>query len=562
MLDTIIRNGTIIDGTGAAAVHGDVGILDGHVVALGEIDESARRTVDVDGLVVAPGFIDLHTHLDGQLFWDPLASPSSNHGFTTVLAGNCGFTFAPIVGDDVDYLMRLMAVVEGMPLEVLQAAVPFDWRTFGEYLGRLEGAIGVNAGFLVGHSTLRRAVMQDRATAGVATADDLVAMSSLLDRSIDEGGLGFSSSWNYAQVDEHGTPVPSRASSVEELVVLSAVLRRHPGTALEFSPGVVFGERQADVMIAMSAAAGKAVNWNVIQVRTADRGLIDRQLSASDRAASSGAEIKALTFPDATASWHSLRSGLLYDVLPGWAEVMHRPMPERMRLLRDPEVRVGLAEGATRAEGAFFRLLAAWNDQRVFATFSPANEGLVGRTIGEIASQRGITAFDAFLDISLTDELQTYVELPCVDDLDDLWDMRLEVWRDDRTLIGGSDAGAHLDMLGSQRYSTAFLSKAVRQRGLLPIEEAVHMLTDAPAQLYDLPRRGRLAEGYAADIVVFDPDTIGHGPMHARHDLPTGAMRIYVDAFGVDRVLVNGTEILVADEPTGQLPGSILGPTD
>jgi N-acyl-D-aspartate/D-glutamate deacylase len=558
VFDLLIRNARIIDGTGAPARHGDIGVAGGRIAAVGDASGSARRTFDADGLVVAPGFIDLHTHLDGQLFWDPLASPSSHHGFTTVLAGNCGFTFAPVAPGGGDDLLRLMAVVEGIPLETLRASVPFNWTSFGQYLDALDGRIAVNAGFLVGHSALRQAVMAERAIGGAATEADVDAMAALLDASLREGGLGFSSSWNNAQVDEHGDPAPSRAASVDELVRLSSVVGRWEGTTLEFSPGVVFGQRETDVMIAMSRAAARAVNWNVIQVRTADRSLIDRQLSASDAAAEHGAEVYALTFPDATSSWHSLQSGLMYDVLPGWADTMHAPLPERMRLLRDPAVRARLADGAQLAEGAFFKLLAAWDDQRVFATYSPANDGLVGRTLGSIAAERGVTPLDAWLDISLADELRAMVALPCVDDRDELWEMRLEVWRDRRTLLGGSDAGAHLDMLASQRYSTALLSKGVRRRGLLPIEEAVHMLTAAPAALYGLADRGRIAPGCAADLVVFDPDAVGHGEMHARHDLPLGALRIYVESVGIDRVIVNGTEILVGGVPTGERPGHVL----
>jgi N-acyl-D-aspartate/D-glutamate deacylase len=559
VLDLIVRDGLVIDGSGAPAVRGDVGVAEGRIVAVGaRLDEPSRRVVDAGGLCVAPGFIDVHTHLDAQFFWDPLVSPSSNHGFTTVIGGNCGFTFAPVDEEQADYLTRLMSVVEGIPLETIRAAVPFDWRTFGEYLGRLDGRVGVNTGFLVGHSALRRGVMGERANTEAASGADVGAMVQLLHESIRQGGMGFSSSWTTVHIDDEARPAPSRLATVDELVALAEAAGAHPGTTLEFAPGMVFGAREADAMIAMSLAANRPINWNVVQVRTADRELLQQRLAPSDEAAARGARIVALTFPDATVSWHSMRSGMLYDNLPGWADVMHAPRPERMRLLRDGGVRRRLEEGATHADSPFLRLLAAWDRQMVFATYAPENAGLAGRLVGDIGRERGVSAFDAFLDIALADELRTYVELPCEDDGDELWRMRVELWRDRRTLIGGSDAGAHLDTLASQRYPTAVLGKAVRDRQLLPVEEAVAMLTSAPAELYGLRDRGRLAPGHAADIVLFDAQRVGYRPMAARHDLPGGAMRIYVEPEGIARVIVNGVDILVDDRPTGATPGKVF----
>jgi N-acyl-D-aspartate/D-glutamate deacylase len=563
VLDVIVRGGLVMDGSGDHAVRADVGVLDGRVVAVEpDLDEPARRVVEADGLCVAPGFIDVHTHLDAQFFWDPLVSPSSNHGFTTVIGGNCGFTFAPVDETEADYLMRLMSVVEGIPLETIRAAVPFEWRTFGEYLGRLDGRVGVNTGFLVGHSALRRGVMGERANSDEASNADLGAMVRLLHESIAQGGLGFSSSWTTVHIDDAARPAPSRLATRDELVALAEAVGEHPGTTLEFAPGMVFGARETDAMIAMSLAANRPINWNVIQVRTPDRELLEQRLAPSDQAEARGARVVALTFPDATVSWHSMRSGMLYDNLPGWADIMHAPVSDRMRLLHDPDVRRQLEDGATHANSPFLRLLASWDRQMVFATYSPQNAGLEGRRIADIARGRGVSPFDAFLDIVLADELRTYVELPCEDDGDELWRMRVDLWRDRRTLIGGSDAGAHLDTLASQRYPTAVLGKAVRDRQLLSLEEAVAMLTSAPAQLYGLRDRGRLAPDYAADIVLFDPERVGYRPMVARHDLPGGAMRIYVEPEGIARVIVNGVDILVDDRPTGATPGTVFRSSD
>src|SRR5882762_10193680 len=220
MIDLAIRNGLVIDGTGAPGRHADVGIRDGRVVAVGTVDDPAIRTIDASDLAVTPGFIDVHTHYDAQVFWDTTLSPSPLHGVTTVIGGNCGFTIAPLLPEHGDYLMRMLARVEGMPLAALAEGVPWDWKTFGEYLDRIDGTLAPNAGFLVGHSTIRRVVMGERATKGEATDDDLDAMRALLDASLAAGGLGFSSSWARTHNDAAGDMVPSRYASEDEIVEL------------------------------------------------------------------------------------------------------------------------------------------------------------------------------------------------------------------------------------------------------------------------------------------------------------------------------------------------------
>ena len=230
MLDMIIRGGTVVDGTGTPGRIADVGISNGRITAIGEIDEQATRTIDATGKVVAPGFVDIHTHYDAQVFWDTTLSPSPLHGVTTVIGGNCGFTIAPLGPEHGDYLMRMLARVEGMPLAALAEGVPWDWRTFGEYLDRIDGTLAPNAGFLVGHSTIRRVAMGERGDAGRGDAEaDLDAMRALLDASLDAGALGFSSSWARTHNDAAGDMVPSRYASEDEIVALCSVVKDHPG---------------------------------------------------------------------------------------------------------------------------------------------------------------------------------------------------------------------------------------------------------------------------------------------------------------------------------------------
>jgi N-acyl-D-aspartate/D-glutamate deacylase len=557
MLDVLIRGGTVADGTGAPVRRADVGIRDGRIVAVGALDEPATRTIDADGKVVAPGFVDIHTHYDAQVFWDQTLSPSPLHGVTTVIGGNCGFTIAPLEPEHGDYLMRMLARVEGMPLDALAAGVPWNWRSFGEYLDLIDGTLAPNAGFLVGHSTIRRVVMGERATKESAGADDLAAMRALLDRSLAAGGLGFSSSWARTHNDADGDMVPSRYATDDELVALCSVVRDHPGTTLEFIPGLGrFEDYAADLMTRMSLAANRPINWNVLFVGHATRALAEHNLAASDYAAERGARVLALTVPVTPSPRVCFANGFLLDTIPGWEKPMALPHDEKKAMLASTDGRRALREGFEGAKQVFG--VANWAFYTVSETFTPQTKPYEGRSVGDIAKEEGKDPFDAMLDIVVADDLMTGFGFPSRPESDDDWNARIEVWRDGRAVIGASDAGAHLDFLATFNYSTALLGAAVRERGLLPIEEAVHLLTDVPARLYGLRERGRLQEGWHADIVVIDPSTVGPHPVRMRFDLPTGAPRLFGAADGIDHVLVNGTEIVDHGEFTDARPGTLL----
>jgi N-acyl-D-aspartate/D-glutamate deacylase len=560
MLDVVISGGTVIDGTGAPGREADVAVRGDRIVAsAARVDEPARRRIDARGKIVAPGFVDIHTHYDAQAFWDPVLSPSPFHGVTTVVGGNCGFSIAPLVPEAGPYLMRMLARVEGMPLESLAAGVPWDWRSFGEYLDRLEGRLAVNAGFLVGHSAIRRVVMGAAAVGTTASAAQLEAMAALLGESIAAGGLGFSSSFAPTHNDGDGKPVPSRFATREELLRLAKVVGEHPGTTLEFIPAVgAFDESHKEIMAAMSATANRPLNWNVLAVSSYNGDLFRGQLDASDYAAARGGRVLALTVPQVMTLRLNLASGFIFDALPGWGEVIGLPIPERKRRFADPAVRAELDRRANSEEAGFFRFFAAWERLIIDETFSPANQAFRGRSVGEVARELGKTPFDTFLDVALADDLKTSFMPPLPGDDAETWRLRAEVWKDPRTIIGASDAGAHLDMIDTFSLSTALLGSGVRKHRLLSFEDAVHQITDLPARLYGLRERGRIADGFRADLVVFDPDRIEPGPVHTRNDLPGGAARLYAEAEGIEHVLVNGIEIVRGKEATGAFPGTIL----
>lgn len=561
VLDLLIRDAQIVDGTGTPARHGDVGVRDGRIVAVGDVDEQASTIVDADGQTVAPGFVDLHTHYDAQLFWDPTASPSIQHGVTTIFGGNCGFTLAPAGPDQQDYLTRMLARVEGMPLDALHAGLDWQWSSFGDWLGRLEGRTAVNAGFLVGHSAIRLAAMGDDAVGGVASPDQIAKMASLVKAALADGAMGLSTSQSHTHNDGDGQPVPSRSASREELLALAAALRAQPGTQLEaIIPGCLSGftDDDIDLLTNMSKAADRPLNWNVLGISAGNPEGHEKQLRAGKAAAERGGRIVALTLPHATKIRLSFLSGFVLDGRPGWRETMHLPVPERLKALADPEVRRRLNEGAHSEEAGILRGLANWERLIIAETFARENADVTGRTVEDVAAAGGKEPFDALLDVVIADELRTGLSpQPFGNDEAD-WKARAEVWRNRDAVIGGSDAGAHLDMMCGAIYTTSLLGHGVREHQVVTLEEAVRLITDVPARLYGLKERGRIAPGWHADLVVFDPATVDHGPERTRYDLPAGAPRLVADAKGITSVWVGGTAVCHDGVATGALPGTVL----
>ena len=554
MLDLLLQGGTVVDGTGAAGRVADVGIRDGRIVVVGETAEPAARVVDVVGRLVCPGFIDLHTHYDAQLLWDPTASPSVLHGVTTVLGGNCGFSVAPLGPDDAAYIQRMMAVVEGIPLEALEGGGAWDWHSFGEYLDRIDRGLAVNAGFLVGHSTVRRVVMGDDATRAEASPEQLAAMVALVGESVAGGALGFSSSLGEGHLDGEGRPVPSSSATSGEFIALAGALRDHAGTSLEFIPTVgPIPEDRMQLMADMSLAADRPLNWNLLG-SLASEEIYEQQLEASDLAEAVGAHVVALTLPDMMR----MRASTLLPGLPGWRPVTDLGLEGRRAAIADPETRQQLRAGAEKAARRSMGVLSDFALMEISDPDSP----WVGRSVGEVAEARGTDVMDVLIDVVLADGLTLFAVLPSLTPslgrTDEGWAARTAIWKDRRVMLGGSDAGAHLDLMCHANYPTVVLGEVVRDRGLLSWEEAVEMMTDRPARFYGLTGRGRIAEGYHADVVVLDPDRVGSGPVTLVHDLPGGGERLHAGSVGITHVLVAGQEVVRDGDVTGERPGRVL----
>ncbi|MFJ7177980.1 amidohydrolase family protein [Streptomyces massasporeus] len=564
MLDHVIQGATVVDGTGASAYTADVGIREGRIAVVGTVTEEARSVEDATGLVLTPGFVDPHTHYDAQLFWDPYATPSLNHGVTTVAGGNCGFTLAPLHPDrpeDADYTRRMMSKVEGMALVALEEGAPWNWHSFGEYLDALEGRIAVNAGFMVGHCALRRYVMGPQAVGGQPSQEQLAAMVRLLREAMDAGAWGLSTTQSTSHSDGDGQPVASRHAQPAELLALSRAVGECEGTQLEaIVAGCLdqFSDAEIDLFVEMSAVAGRPLNWNVLTIDAAVPERVPRQLLASEQARKAGGRVVALTMPILTPMNMSLGTFCALNLIPGWGPVLGLPVPERIEKLRDPQVRAELLRRARSKEAGVFRRLSNFGRYVIGDTYSEANAGLTGRVVNDIAEERGQEPFACLVEICANDELRTVLWPMPTDNDPASWALRAETWSHEDVLLGGSDAGAHLDRMCGAPYTTRFLGDCMRGRRLVGLEQAVKMLTDDPARLFGLRERGRIREGWHADLVLLDPERIDAGPATLVHDLPGDSPRLDSRALGIRAVWVNGVEAIRDDVVTGAVPGRVL----
>ena len=561
MLDYLITGATVVDGTGAPGRRADVGIKDGRIVVLGTTDEPALNVIDGAGMVVAPGFVDPHTHYDAQLLWDPMATPSSFHGVTTVIGGNCGFTLAPLKPGDGDYLRKMMSKVEGMPLPALEHGTDWSWETFADFLQRFEGNIAVNAGFLVGHCAIRRYAMGLDAVGNPADAEQIVGMRAELAKAIEAGALGFSFTNSTSHSDGEGEPVASRWATHDELIALCEETGKYPGTTLEgIVPGCLdtFSDDEIDLLAKMSAAANRPMNWNVLTVDSREPDRVPRQLQAAARAKELGGRVVALTMPIQVPMNMSFLNFCGLWLMPNWKDVMAGSVAERIQRLQDPDTRIKLLEWSLSKEAGVFRRLADWADYIIGDTFSQENAGLSGRSVRDIASERATSAFGTLLDIVIADELRTVLWPTPQDNDAESWRMRAELWLDERAMIGGSDAGAHLDRMCGAPYPTKFLNDCLHGHKLISMETAVKLMTSDPAALFGLKDRGVLRIGAIADVVVFDPATVGSQEPRLVTDLPGNSARLTADSVGMNHVFVNGVAILRDGVATGATPGTVL----
>ncbi|MBI3744440.1 MAG: amidohydrolase family protein [Chloroflexi bacterium] len=561
MYDLLIKNARIVDGSGAPSFHGSVAVQGGTIAGVGDIDGSARRVIDADGLAVSPGFIDLHTHYDAQLMWDPLATSSCWHGITTILMGNCGFTLAPCkpTATDRDYLMGILARVEGIRMDVLNKGLGWEWSTFPQYLDRVGRSLGVNVMAQIGHSAVRYNVMGGDAYEREAKPDEVARMQALVREAMAAGAWGFSTSRQIFDYAMNGKPVPSRLASDAELMALGCVLKEFGRGILAYNPkndGTMQTPDNWPFFAAISKASGRPVVWNALFYKPERPHGYRDILNAMEDANWQGGRVYAMGSCRSIDFDFSFTYTILFQHFSKFGNVVETPdLAERRRLLGDPSLRPALRQ-------EFDYLVATTLPRRDLKTVVvreaslPKNKRLEGRYIAEIAAEQHKHPFDAMLDLAVEENLATGFAYEGILNADD--DAVTEILRHPQTIVGVSDAGAHLEFDPGTDYSTVLLSKWVRERKRLTLEDAVRRLSHMPALVMGLTDRGLIAAGKAADIVVFDPDTVAPCAREKVFDLPGNNPRMYHKAQGIHYTVVNGQVLLEHGVHTGATPGALL----
>ena len=550
--DLVIKGGRIYDGSGMPSYMGDIAIRNGRIVEIGRISDGARRTIDAGGLAVSPGFIDHHTHMDAQILWDPYATSEPQHGVTSIVMGNCGLALAPAKPSDHDAIVKSFVRVEAIPRSVLDQGVPWGWHTYGDYLDALEGKIGVNVGGLAGHIAVRQYAMGEESVERAATAKEIEQMKGLVLEAMESGALGISTNRNERHMREDGKPVGSRLATDEELFALCQVLSDLNSGVIE----TILGLNKIDhfkFYDRLARVTGRPILWQSLQHRWAEPNLWREQLDAVAPIFEDGYQAYGLSHTVPLVRHFSLKNCQVFDEFPTWKAIMFLPVEARREALKEPETRKKLRADLLDPRRTNFH--RRWDVVRVEKCVKPENQRYNGKSVAEMAALRGQEPLEAFLDLALEENLDTV-----------FWNANNggdaaamgEILRSPYVLIGTSDAGAHVQFGADFGYGTTLLGLWVRERQLLSLEYAVHKLTFHIASIFGLEGRGLLRPGYAADVAIFDPKTVGaHEPEWA-NDYPGKTKRLIQRAEGMHATIVNGRPIYEDGKLTGELPGEVL----
>ncbi|MBI3992941.1 MAG: amidohydrolase family protein [Candidatus Lambdaproteobacteria bacterium] len=553
--DIKIAGGTLVDGTGAPGVRGDVGIRGGRVVALGKAPGHARRTLAADGLVVAPGFVDIHTHYDAQVLWDRMMTISPWHGVTTVVAGNCGFGVAPTRAAHRELILRTLENVEGMSYAALRAGVGLDWpfETFGEYLDTVEArGTAINFSALLGHTPLRLYVMGEEATEREATDEEIRRMRALVREALEAGAIGFATSKAATHVGYAGKPVPSRAAHMDEIRFLAGALKEVGRGLVQATVGKELFHEEFAVL---ARETGRPVTWTALLSGMGGPGGYRRHLERTAELRTQGLHVVPQVTCRPLNFEYQYSDPFIFGSMDVFDPVFRTDRAGRIALYRDPGFRRRVKERSAPDARSVFQ---SWYERTVIAT-NPQDPGSEEHSVGDVARARGVHPVDLALDIALQTDLTARFRMAVMNF--DEGEVR-DLLTDPHCVLGLSDAGAHASQLCDACYSTHLLGHWVRETGTLSLEQGVRMLTSTPAALFGLTDRGRLAEGLPADVTVFDPATVGAGGLKRVHDLPHAADRLISEAAGIHAVLVNGTVVRFegrdALDVEGPLPGRVL----
>jgi len=564
-LDTVIRGGTVVDGSGRARFTGDIGIKDGRIAEIGKVTTAAARTIDADGLIVSPGFIDGHTHMDAQIAWDPLGSCSCWHGVTSVVMSNCGFALAPCKPADRDWYARCLSAVEDIPTDAMAAGIDWTWETFPEYLATVERLPkAINYGMYIGHSALRMYVMGKRALSEAATEQDMVTMARTVQEALKAGALGFSSSRASTHLTPDDTPVASRLAEWEEIERILAAMAELDDGIFQVGPDIASGARHRvflDRLRQIALKYKRPIMFGVLATRQGDNpNSWNYQTQYIDDTVAAGGRMFGQGTTRSINAIFSLKSYLPFDVLPAWRAIRALPVAEQKKRLADPAVRRELvaAEAKMKPRDKTFQGGgAATTDPRkpdYSNLFALKGVDWDDPTVDQLAKASGQHPVEVMIDLSLANENQVYVQ-PLVNETPD--DV-LGILKHPRTLATFSDSGAHVCQEMGSSLQTHLLSYWVRKRGAFTLEEAVKKLTHDNATAWEMNDRGLLREGYKADVVLFEEDRIRPQLPTVETDLPGGARRLVQKAEGIRATLVNGAVAFENGEATGAYAGRVL----
>ena len=550
--DLLIKSGRIVDGSGMPSFVGDVAVKNGKIVEFGKLSGPATRTIDAGGLVVAPGIVDFHCHYDAQVLWDPLCTFSCYHGSTTVVIGNCSLALAPVRPDPraFEKTLEFLSYVEAIPMEVLRT-VEITWESIPEYMDTLDGNLGVNVGTFIGHAPVRHYVMGDESQSRAATSDEVKEMQRLVHEGVTAGALGLSINRNMRHTDPQGVMIPSCWATEEELFALGDVLRELGTGSIQCGAGQNF-EQKDRMMSRLSEATGRPVLWNTLGLDARNR---DEIMAIVDETAKAGIRSYPNCNPRVNVQSFTMRNCQVFNYIPSWNAILLASDEEKMRAYSDPEIRQtlhaeaveGTVEIPSNLEFNWYDTI--WVDHPVLKK----NKGLKGKYISQLAREQGKGIIDAFLDLAVEENLDTgFKKAPTVET-----EVLAKVLNYPFTTIGTSDAGAHTQYLSGYGYATTILGW-VRDEKIMSLEEAVRRLTFEVATRCGIFDRGLLHPGMAADIMIFDPETIRSLPQDRAYDFPGGQWRTRELAEGVEYTIVNGQVLIENGNQTGALPGRVV----
>ena len=558
--DLLVKNGTVVDGSGSSGYRADVGIIDGKIAAIGRINEGAKQTIEADGHVVSPGFVDGHTHMDAQIFWDPIGSCSCYHGVTSVVMGNCGFTLAPCKQEDADMVFRNLERAEDLSRDAMLEGIDWRWETFPEFLDVIdELPKGINYAGYIGHSALRTYVMGERAFSDAASEDDVRNMQQLVKQAVQAGAIGFSTSRTFNHLTADDRPVASRIAEWDEVrAIVNAV--GETGKGLFEIAGEAPGrdpERIAEYhgrLRDLAVESGVPQTWGMFSVRAAP-DLWRPYFDLLDETAAAGGRMFAQVHSRALSSLLSFESNTPFDSWEYWSEFRQLPLAEQAAKMRNPEIKAKLIEIGSR-EYTGPRVVGAEARPPEWDYIYPMDDMVYDKpSMAELARAKGVHPVELMIDMALQRDLKMFFRQPIANE--DQAQV-LDMMKHPRSVITFSDSGAHVSQIMDSSLQTHLLSYWVREKQAMTLEEAIKQITYNTATMWGLHDRGLIREGMAADLVVFDADTIGARMPDVVHDLPAGAKRLKQTADGILNTVVNGEILLTNNEHSGAVPGQLL----